>query len=104
MNKPKDINQKIDATFDVLNTIDAVNVSPFFKDKTMQRLFSEKEETVATGFSWFTPQLQLATLVCVLLINVFGIYQMTKTEYNENISEFATMYELNEGENQSLFN
>ncbi len=104
MKTPKDIEKNIEATFDVLSTIEEVNVSPFFKDKTMQRLFSEKEETAATSFGWFTPKLQLATFVCVLLINVFGIYQMTKTEYDENISQFATMYELGEGESQSLFN
>ncbi|MFK7750715.1 MAG: hypothetical protein AB8B65_20150 [Kordia sp.] len=104
MKRPKDINQKIEATFDVLNTIDEVSVSPFFKDKTMQRLFSEKEETVSAGFSWFTPKIQLVTLVCVLIINVFGVYQMTKTEYDTNISDFATMYELGEDSKASLLN
>lgn len=104
MQTPKDIEKNIEATFNVLDTMNEVKVSPFFKDKTMQRLFSEKEETIPTGFSWFTPKLQLATLVCVLLVNVFGIYQMTKTEYDTNISNFATMYELGEDSKPSLFN
>ncbi|MGH1384221.1 hypothetical protein [Kordia sp.] len=104
MQTPKDIEKNIEATFNVLDTMNEVKVSPFFKDKTMQRLFSEKKETIPTGFSWFTPKLQLATLVCVLLVNVFGIYQMTKTEYDTNISNFATMYELGEDSKPSLFN
>ena len=104
MKTSKDIEQNIEATFDVLNTIDEANVSPFFKDKTMQRLFSEKEEAVPTGFSWFTPKLQLATLICVLIVNVFGIMQLTKTEYNDSVSEFANAYELSQDTQSSLFN
>jgi cytochrome c-type biogenesis protein CcmH/NrfG len=104
MKKPKDIQTAIDDTLNVLDTFEDVNVSPFFKDKTLQRLFAEKEETVATGFRWFTPKIQLATLVCVLLINIFGIYQLTQTEYDQNITEFATMYDLGEESRSSLFN
>lgn len=104
MEKTKNIQENIDATLNVLDTINEVKVSPFFKDKTIQRLFSEQEETVPSGFSWLSPKLQLATFVCVLLVNIFGIYQLTKTEYDNNISDFATMYELGESENPSLFN
>ncbi len=104
MKKPKDINEHIETTFDTLNSIKEVKVSPFFKDKTMQRLFAEKEETVSTGFGWFTPKLQLATLICVLIINVVGLLQLTKTEYNANVSEFANAYELSQESEPSLFN
>ncbi|WP_298518345.1 hypothetical protein [uncultured Kordia sp.] len=104
MKIPKDIQENIDTTFDVIDTINEVKVSPFFRDKTMQRLFSEKEEAVSTGFGWLSPKLQLATFVCVLLINIFGIYQLNKTEYDNNISDFATMYELGAEESPSLFN
>lgn len=104
MKTSKDIEKNIEATFDVLDTINDVKVSPFFKDKTMQRLFAEKEETTPVGFGWFTPKLQLATLVCILIINVFGIYKMTKTEYDSNITEFAKLYELSGNEQPSLFN
>lgn len=104
MKTPKDINEQIEATFDTLDSIKEVNVSPFFKDKTMQRLFAEKEETVSTGSGWFTPKLQLATLICVLIINVVGFIQLTKTEYNTNVSEFANTYGLSQEEQPSLLN
>ncbi|WP_430409054.1 hypothetical protein [Kordia sp.] len=104
MKTPEEINKDIEATFDVLENINEVNVSPFFKDKTMQRLFAEKEEIVSTSFGWFTPKLQLATLVCILIVNVFGILQLTKTEYNDSISEFANAYELSQETQPSVFN
>ncbi|MEM6717835.1 MAG: hypothetical protein AAF611_00835 [Bacteroidota bacterium] len=104
METSKNIKKKIETTFDVLDTINDVNVSPFFKDKTLQRLYAEKEEVTTAGFGWFTPKLQLATLICILIINVFGIYQMTKTEYDSNITEFAKLYELSGNQQPSLFN
>ncbi|QHI38870.1 hypothetical protein IMCC3317_42700 [Kordia antarctica] len=104
MKTPKDIENTIEATFDVLEDIHKVNVSPFFKDKTLQRLFSEKEETVSAGFGWFTPKIQFATLICILIINVFGIMQLTKTTYNEGVSEFANVYELSQDTQSSVFN
>jgi hypothetical protein len=104
MKTPKDIENTIEATFDVIDSINKVNVSPFFKDKAMQRLFAEKEETVSTGFNWFTPKLQFATLICILIVNVFGIMQLTKTTYSENVSEFASSYELSQEIQSSLFN
>lgn len=104
MKTPKDINNNIEAHFDVLDQIKEVKVSPFFKDKTMQRLFSEKEEIVPTGFTWFTPKLQFTTLVCVVIINVVGILQLTKTTYTDNVAEFANAYELSQDSQSSLFN
>lgn len=104
MKKSKDIENTIEATFDVLDTINDVNVSPFFKDKTMQRLFTKEEEAVATGYSWFTPKLQFATLVCIVIINALGILQLTKASYTDSITEFANSYELSQDEQSSLFN
>ncbi|WP_046758028.1 hypothetical protein [Kordia jejudonensis] len=103
MNTANNKNTPIDDAFEVLETIKAVQVSPFFKDKTMQRLFSEKEEVVSTGFGWFTPKLQFATLICILVINSIGFWQLSTTEYNTHISEFASAYELSQEEQASLF-
>ena len=77
-----------------MDAIETVNVSPFFKDKTMQRLFAEKEETT-TVWNWFTPKLQLATLVCVVVLNVIAFPKLDDaTSYDENVSEFAESYGL----------
>jgi len=102
----KGIQEEIDSTLQTVNTIEAVNVSPFFKDKTMQRLFSEKEDVV-TQRSWFTPQLQLATLVCVVILNVIAFTQLESTSassYDENINAFAETYGLSSSSTASFLN
>jgi hypothetical protein len=104
MKTPKDIKHTTEANFDVIDQIKEVKVSPFFKDKTMQRLFAEKEEIAPVSFGWFTPKLQFATLVCIVIINVVGILQLTKTTYTDNVAEFANAYELLQNGQSSLFN
>lgn len=102
----KDIQQKIDSTLQAVDGIETVKVSPFFKDKTMQRLFSEKEE-VAMGWSWFTPKLQLATLVCVVILNVLAFTQLDSSgtsSYDENLNEFAETYGLSSSSTTSFLN
>ncbi len=94
MDRDRNIQNKIDETLNVLESIEKVNVSPFFKDKTMNVLFTEKEE-VQTVWSWFTPKLQLATLLCVVVLNVIAFTKLEETSaYEANISEFAESYGL----------
>ncbi|WP_298551082.1 hypothetical protein [uncultured Algibacter sp.] len=94
MDKNKNIQSKIDSTLSAMDTIETVSVSPFFKDKTMQRLFAEKEEA-STVWNWFTPKLQLATLVCVVVLNVIAFTKLDdSSSYDENVSEFAESYGL----------
>jgi len=103
METNKDIQNKIDGTFSAMNSIETVNVSPFFKDKVMQRLFTEKEET-ATIWNWFLPKLQLATLACVVILNVIAFTQLQTTTYNDNISQFAKTYGLSVSDDASVLN
>ncbi|RLJ62469.1 hypothetical protein CLV86_2075 [Lacinutrix venerupis] len=44
------IEEKVTKTLEVFDTIDTVKAPPFFKDKTMQLLFAEKEEKVTPLF------------------------------------------------------
>jgi hypothetical protein len=102
----KDIQQKIDSTLQAVDGIETVNVSPFFKDKTMQRLFSEKEEVVMRS-SWFTPKLQLATLACIVILNVLAFTQLDSSgtsSYDENLNEFAETYGLSSSSTTSFLN
>jgi hypothetical protein len=96
MENNKDIQSKIDSALNSMDVTEKVNVSPFFKDKTMQCLFTEKEvESVV--WSWFTPKLQLATLVCLVILNVFAFTQLDSSgasSYDENLNEFAETYGL----------
>lgn len=101
----KNIQDKVNTSFDVLDNIQEVNVPPFFKDKTMRVLFSEKKsDTYAWLWAWFTPQLQLATLVCVILINVYTFSKMNENEYEANVKAFAETYGLKTDNETSIFN
>ena len=103
MNTNKNILGKIEETLHSVNEISKVDVSPFFKDKTLKRLFNqEKEEQY--GWSWFTPKFQLATLVCVIVLNLVAFNQIQKDSYNENLSSFATSYGLQSDAENSIFN
>ncbi|GGZ82823.1 hypothetical protein [Algibacter mikhailovii] len=94
METNKNIQDKIDSTFEAFDAIETVNVSPFFKDKTMQVLFAEKE-VKQVAWSWFTPQLQLATLVCLVVLNVIAFTKLeASSSYDENVSVFAESYGL----------
>lgn len=103
MKTNKNIQNDIVAIFDSVSTINGMQVSPFFKDKTLQLLFAEKQKEQKTWL-WFTPQLQLATLACVVILNVFAFTKLQETTYNENVSQFAESYGLAETTETSLFN
>ncbi len=103
MDTNRDIQNKIDSTLTSIDSIETVNVSPFFKDKTMQRLFAEKEEKV-TVWTLFTPKFQLATLACVIILNVFAFTQLNKSNYDENINQFAETYGLSTSTDISFLN
>jgi hypothetical protein len=103
METHNNIQNKIDSAFEALDAIETVKVSPFFKDKTMQRLFTEKEVEQKAG-SWFTPKLQLATLVCVVVLNVIAFTKLEEaSSYDENLSEFAESYGLSTSDDETSF-
>lgn len=103
MKKNKNIQQQVENTFDAIDSIRQVSVSPFFKDKTLDSMFSKKEESISI-LNWFTPQLQLATLICILAINLYAITQLKTSNYKQSISSFATDYGLTTETNSSFFN
>ncbi|WP_033961555.1 hypothetical protein [Psychroserpens jangbogonensis] len=104
MKTNNNIQNEIDTIFDSVNHIKAVQASPFFKDKTLQRMFSEKLEEQQRVFTWFSPKLQLATLASVVVLNVFAITKLQESTYNENVSQFAESYGLSTSTETSLLN
>ena len=97
------LQEKIEESLNSVDLIKEVQVSPFFKDKTMQKLFSEKEE-VTYAWSWFTPKLQLATLICVVILNVVAFSQLEQESYDEDIYEFAESYGFSVMDETSFIN
>ena len=107
MDSKENIHKQVEDTFKVLNTIDKVEVNHFFKHKVLQKLNAEKEQK-SSVFSWFTPQLQFATLSIILLLNfgtLFYVYNNTVENSNStsDIEAFAQEYSL-QSESNSILN
>ena len=75
-------------TFDILDEIQEVKVSPFFKNKVLNKIREQGEEKVPL-FGWFSPQLQLATVALVLIMNALTIfYSLDLQENTQELSGF----------------
>ena len=96
------IDKQVENTLEIGDSISKVQASPFFKDKVLNKMFAEKE--ARSIFSWFTPHLQLATLACVLVLNVYTFIQYSQSNYDAKVSNFAETYTLSSGDSDSLFN
>ncbi len=96
------IDKKIDTIIDSAESIEIVNVSPFLKDKILNQIGSEKIET-SSVWSWFTPSLQLATLIVFMVLNLFAYMNLNSEDYNSSIDEFTESYGLDEGIDTTMF-
>lgn len=105
MDKDKEIRNRVDKALQSIDSIEAVNVSPFFKDKVIQKINAQSEETPKSTWTWLSPQVQLALLVVVIVFNVMAYLQINSTEYDDNVDSFAQMYGLSESDtNEFQFN
>ena len=96
MKNKEHINQQVAATFKVLETIGEVKVNQFFKHKVLQQLNNKKEEKTSI-LAWFTPNLQLATLAFVVLLNtsvVFYAFSFQEQNLVDSLDTFAQEYSL----------
>ncbi len=96
------IEEHVAYTLEMAKVITKVEASPFFKGKVLNKLFAEKEST--SIFTWFTPQLQLATLACILVLNAYVLFQYSQSNYDDKVSNFVETYALSSGDSDSLFN
>jgi len=100
----KDMQHKINAVIDSADHLEKANLSPFFKEKTMQRMFAKQPQKQPVFLAWFTPKLQLATLVGFVLLNVFAFMNLNSSTYNDNVQEFADSYGLSVSSDYSVLN
>lgn len=98
-----EIDNKVKATIDSVDSIQEVNVSPFLKDRILHQLDAE-EELSSSVLSWFTPQLQLAALCLVILLNVYAYSVLTSQEYETKVEEFVDTYDFGDETYTSIFN
>lgn len=99
------INNQVEDTFKVLDSIEKVDVNHFFKHKVLQKLKAEKE-VKQTVFSWFTPQLQFASLALIVLLNASAIFysynSVDSTSSESALETFAQEYSLQSIDNSIL--
>lgn len=99
MKNQKDISTKIEETLDVVNHISEVKIPSSFKQNVFSKIAqNRKEKPVLT---WFTPQLQVAAMLVILLVNVSAIvYTFSTQEQTLEIEAFAQEYDF---ENSTTF-
>lgn len=104
MKSKEQINKLLEDTFNVLDTIEEVKVNHFFKHKVLQQFENQKDEK-SSVFGWFTPQLQMATLSVILLLNLgtlYYAYSNDNSSSTNNIETFTQEYALQLDSNSIL--
>ena len=80
------MDKKVKATIDSVESISEVKVSPFFKENVMHQIRTASEDVKDATYSWFTPKLQLATLACVVILNIMAFQNLKEATYNDNVT------------------
>ncbi|NER14153.1 hypothetical protein GWK08_11925 [Leptobacterium flavescens] len=102
MNKKTPIQEKIDKTIYMASEISEPKVSPFFKDKVINKLYAEREEPQPVPI-WFAPKYQLVVLIALLILNSYVLYQYSESNREQNIDSFARNYDLSSGDSEFTF-
>ena len=100
----ENIDKKNTSTFQVLDKIEKVEAPHFFSHKVLQKIVAEKEREAST-FTWFSPSIQLATIVLVLFINTVALvysFNIDNSSNTDAITTFAKDYALQESSNSIL--
>ncbi|WP_179334465.1 hypothetical protein [Winogradskyella costae] len=97
-----EMNKKVKDTFDAIESIQEVKVSPFLKENVMHQIRHASEDIQDATRTWFTPKLQLATLVCVVVLNIVAFNNLKDTTYEEGLSDFAESYGLSTSTESTL--
>ena len=92
MNKVEDTAEQ---TLASLNQINEVIISDTFKNEVLSKINGTEPEIIF--YNWFTPQLQLAVMLVVLLVNTVAVYQLFSAQDNTALENFVEQYELNSG-------
>ncbi|GEM_PF-5649885 len=91
--KNKIISEQIENTFEVLSSIEKTTVSPFFKQRVLNKMFLKEEKSIVVK-QWFTPSLQFEAIALVLLINAISLFYVFKENNSNTMDNFAKEYSL----------
>lgn len=99
-----EIDEKIEEAFKVIEQINEVKVSASFKQNVLEKAL-DKNQQENLGVHWFTPKLQLAAMIIVILVNITALtYTFSSTTKETTISSFAEDYSIGLTNNSSLIN
>jgi hypothetical protein len=98
-----ELNKKVEATINSVDSIKAVGVSPFLKDRILNNI-NTNEAVESSIWSWFTPKLQFATLLILIMLNIYAYKALTSNDYNITVEEFVDTYNFGEETYTSIFN
>jgi hypothetical protein len=95
MEKQSPIQTKANLAIKSLESIEDVSVSPFFKEKTLNKLF-RSSEAIKISFMerYFTPQLQFVGLLIIVLLNGYAFYNYNSQQYDTGINKFSETFDL----------
>lgn len=106
MEKNYNIQNKVDDALNALETINEVPISRDFSSRVLERISIEKKTSGKT-IGWFSPELQWAAMIVVLLVNALVIYYTLNTNAMDvgvsGIEQFAKDYQFY-SESSSILN
>jgi len=86
-------NKEIEDLLEPLNKIGKVSTSAVFKERVLVKIAEEKTKTFVVN--WFTPKLQIAAMIVILLVNTIAISYLFKSKEDVSLENFVEQYELN---------
>ena len=87
------VEDKIEEAFSSLDKINEVKVSSTFKSRVLEEIQQAKEQKET--YSWFTPKLQIAAMIIVLLVNTIAIAHLFSDRDTTSFENFVEQYDLN---------
>lgn len=103
MNKQESIDKIVEETIESASTLNKVEISPFVKDKTLNRLYeTDQEHSSQNWWSLLMPQIQLAVLVVIIAVNVFALVKIKNEAYANEVSDFAESYGFSSDSNETF--
>lgn len=86
------LENKIEEVFTSLNEINEVKVSALFKEKVLGNIENSEPELIY--YSWFTPRLQIAAMVIIILVNTLAVYHLFLNQDSASLENLAEQYSL----------
>lgn len=86
------LENKIEEVFTSLDKINEVKIDASFKKEVLSNIDNATPEL--TYYNWFTPKLQIAAMVVVLLVNTLAVCHLFVNQDSASLESVAEQYSL----------